>query len=81
MLSESLSFPFCPFAMGCFNKRGWMLMFDRKNLYVGGTLRLNGNLHVRGEFEAKGTVWLKKGCELVIDGKRTIHGSVKEAKD
>ena len=48
---------------------------------MAGTLRLNGNLHVKGDFEAKGTVWLKQGRELVVDGKRTIHGSVKEAKD
>lgn len=41
-------------------------------------LTLNGTLHVKGDMEVNGSVSMKKGSELIVDGRRTIHGSIKE---
>lgn len=55
---------------------------NRNNLIVSGAggLTINGQLHVKGNFEAKRTVGLKPGSRLIVDGKRTIHGSLKEVQ-
>jgi len=53
---------------------------DRKDLYLSGALTINGQLHCKGDFEVKGNVSLKPGSNLIVDGKRTIHGSLREAK-
>jgi hypothetical protein len=37
---------------------------------------LKGKLYIKGDLEVKGNVKLTKGSELVVDGKRTIHGSI-----
>ena len=37
---------------------------------------LKGKLYIKGELEVKGNVKLAPGSELVVDGKKTIHGSV-----
>jgi hypothetical protein len=54
---------------------------NRNNLLVSGAggVTINGQLHVKGNFESKHTVSLKPGSQLIVDGKRTIHGSLKEA--
>lgn len=49
-----------------------------RNLYISGGLKLNGNLHVKGDFEVKGDVKMLKGSQLIVDGKRTVHGSILE---
>jgi hypothetical protein len=54
---------------------------DRNNLLVTSRLTINGTLHVKGDFEAKSTVYMKPGSQLIVDGKRTIHGSLKEVKE
>ncbi len=33
---------------------------------------------MRGDLEVKGNVNMGKGSQLVVDGRRTIHGSFKE---
>jgi cytoskeletal protein CcmA (bactofilin family) len=55
-------------------------MDDRKDLYLSGALTINGQLHCKGDFEVKGNVSLKPGSNLIVDGKRTIHGSLREVK-
>ena len=50
----------------------------RKNFTVKAGLTLNGTLHVKGDMEVNGSVSMKKGSELIVDGRRTIHGSIKE---
>lgn len=37
---------------------------------------MNGQLYVLGDLEVKGNVILLNGSELVVEGKRTIHGSI-----
>lgn len=51
---------------------------DRRDLYLGGALTINGQLHCKKDLEVKGNVYLKPGSQLIVDGKRTIHGSLKE---
>jgi hypothetical protein len=53
-------------------------MWYRKDTYLSGGLTINGTLHCKGDFENKGNVYLKPGSQLIVDGKRTIHGSLKE---
>lgn len=48
------------------------------SLYLSNNLKLGGNLHVLRDFEIKGNVILQKGGSLTVDGKRTIHGALKE---
>ncbi len=52
-----------------------------RNLSLSGALKLNGRLHVRGDFEARGSVKMKRGSQLIVDGKRTIHGSIVEVEN
>jgi len=51
-----------------------------ENLYISGAVKLNGRLHVRGDLEVKGTVKMQKGSQLIVEGKRTIHGSIIEVE-
>ena len=53
-------------------------MKARNDLYLSGGLTINGHLYCKKDFEAKGNVYLNPGSQLVVDGKRTIHGSLKE---
>jgi cytoskeletal protein CcmA (bactofilin family) len=55
-------------------------MLYRNNQLLSGGLTINGLLHCKGDLEVKGNVYLKPGSQLVVDGKRTIHGSLKEIK-
>lgn len=43
---------------------------------VSGPLTVNGRLHVKGDMEVHGSVIVAEGAELVVDGKRTIHGGL-----
>jgi cytoskeletal protein CcmA (bactofilin family) len=45
---------------------------------VHGTLTLNGRLHVKGDLDVRGSMTGTKLSELIVEGKRTIHGSVKK---
>jgi cytoskeletal protein CcmA (bactofilin family) len=47
-------------------------------LSVTAALKINGILHVQGDLDVKGSVTLSKGSQLIVDGKRTIHGSIKQ---
>lgn len=40
------------------------------------SVTIDGKLHVLDDFEVKGNVNLTKGSELVVDGKRTVQGSI-----
>lgn len=50
----------------------------RKDFTVKANLTLNGRLYVKGDLEVNGSVKMQKGSELIVDGKRTIHGSIRE---
>lgn len=47
-------------------------------MYFSAGLKLNGRLYVKGDLTVKGNVELQPGSELVVDGKRTIHGTIKQ---
>jgi cytoskeletal protein CcmA (bactofilin family) len=49
-----------------------------KSFTVHGTLTLNGRLHVKGDLDVRGSMTGTKLSELIVEGKRTIHGSVKK---
>jgi cytoskeletal protein CcmA (bactofilin family) len=49
-----------------------------KNLNVRGSLSVNGRLHVKGNVSVYGSVTIGKCSEFIVDGKRTIHGSLQE---
>jgi len=51
---------------------------NRRDLITSGSLTLDGRLHVKGDMTVKGNVTLQPGSELIVDGKRTIHGSLKQ---
>jgi len=38
-------------------------------------MTVNGRLHVKGDLEVRGNVIIGKIGELIVDGKRTVHGS------
>ncbi len=45
---------------------------------MAGNLTVDGQLHVLSDLDVKGNVNLLKGSQLIVDGKRTIHGSIKQ---
>ncbi|CZT08052.1 uncharacterized protein RCO7_09594 [Rhynchosporium graminicola] len=48
------------------------------DLYSSRTLKLKGNLRVSGDLEVKGDLVMRKGDTVVVSGKRTVHGSIRE---
>jgi cytoskeletal protein CcmA (bactofilin family) len=49
-------------------------------MQLSGGLTINGQLHCKGDLDVKGNVYMNPGSQLIVDGKRTIHGSMKEVK-
>lgn len=50
----------------------------RTNALVRGSLTVNSRLHVKGDLDVRGKVIVGESGELVVDGKRTIHGSFRK---
>lgn len=59
---------------------GATLTTARSEMKIGGPLSIDGRLFVKGNLTVKGDVHLQPGSELVVTGRRTIHGSIKQAK-
>lgn len=52
----------------------YLTMRYRNELNASGGVKINGKLHVYGDFTLNGHVKLKVGSELIVDGRRTING-------
>jgi cytoskeletal protein CcmA (bactofilin family) len=50
-------------------------------LVLVGILNLDGELHIKGNLDAQGCVYLKKGSRLIVDGKKKIKGVKKEVDE
>ena len=53
-----------------------LLIGGRRDMSISGLLTVNGKLHVKGDLVVRGSVVVGNGGGLIVDGKRTVHGSV-----
>ncbi|KAK6594796.1 flavin-binding monooxygenase-like protein [Botrytis cinerea] len=51
----------------------------RNELKASGNVKINGKLHVHGNFTVHGNVKIQAGSELIVNGRRTIHGRMENA--
>jgi len=48
----------------------------RNEFEAHGNVKISGRLHIKGDFTVHGNVKVQAGSELLVDGRRTIHGKL-----